>query len=65
MKYKTYKAGEVVEIGPSGTNYKFMCCDCSLIHRIKFKIKNGQISWQVWRDNRATAAARRYNKRRK
>jgi len=57
--YKTRKAGEVVKIGRSGTIYKMACCDCGLVHTIKFKIEGGVISWQVWRNNRATAAMRR------
>jgi hypothetical protein len=44
---------------PVRKNFKFRCCDCSLIHTVNFRIKNGKIEWQFYRDNRATAQARR------
>ncbi len=64
VKYRVKKAGEVVDIGRSGALYKMMCCDCGLVHLIKIKITKGRLSWQVWRHNRATAAARTARKRR-
>ena len=64
MKYKPEKAGQWIH--PVKRGYKMMCCDCSLVHVIDFDhIKWGsgrKIRIRVWRDNRATAAARRKKK---
>lgn len=61
MKYKNEKAGEWIR--PVKRGYKMMCCDCQLVHVFEFKhIKWGngrKIIFRSWRDNRATAAARR------
>jgi len=46
-------------VTPVRKGYKFMCCDCQLVHSIDFRIKDGRIQFRVERDNRATANARR------
>lgn len=52
---------------PTMRGHKLMCCDCSLVHTMDFKIvKTGRgqhVEYRVWRDNRATAAARRKSKK--
>jgi len=36
------------------------CCDCGLVHKVNYRINaKGKIEFQVFRDARATAAARR------
>lgn len=64
MKYDTPKAGEWIH--PKKRGYKMMCCDCGLVHKIDFDhIKWGRgrkIRIRAWRDERATAAARRKKK---
>ncbi len=36
------------------------CCDCGLVHRINYRITaKNKIEYQVFRDERLTAAARR------
>lgn len=61
MKYPSPKAGEWVR--PKMKGYKMMCCDCDLVHRIDFKVirwgRGHKVTFRVFRDNRATAAARR------
>ena len=48
---------------PVMSNYRQMCCDCGLVHKFEFrKISNG-IEVRVWRDDRATALARRKRKK--
>lgn len=40
--------------------FKEQCCDCGLVHRLNFRInKQGRIEIQVYRDERATAGARK------
>lgn len=36
------------------------CCDCGLVHRVKFRIVKGKIEMQVFRDNRRTGQRRRH-----
>lgn len=37
----------------------FGCCDCRLIHVVEFRRRGGRFQIRAWRNNRATAAARR------
>lgn len=60
MKYDEPKAGEWVQ--PRRRGYKMACCDCGLVHTMNFRIRDGHIQWQVFRNNRATAAIRRHMK---
>lgn len=50
-------------------NFRIMCCDCGLVHRYNHFIekigKRQVIVAQVFRDERATAAARRGKRYRK
>ena len=39
--------------------YKMACCDCGLIHRMEFRVRQGHVQFRAWRDNRATSARRR------
>lgn len=58
MKYEEPEAGEWVF--PRRKGYKLRCCDCGLVHRVDFKLEGKHILFRVFRDNRATAAVRRY-----
>lgn len=49
--------GEWITVPKRG--YKEQCCDCGLVHKLNFKIIDGQIHVQTTRDERATAAVRR------
>lgn len=50
--------GEWIEVVLKGS--RDQCCDCGLVHRINFRINaKGKIEYQVFRDGRATAAARK------
>ena len=47
-------------IWPIHEGYRFRCCDCALIHEMRFQVDaDGDIGFQLRRDNRATAASRR------
>lgn len=39
--------------------FKEQCCDCGLVHKLNFRIVNGALEIQVFRDERATSAVRR------
>ena len=64
MKYPVVNDGDIVV--PVMKGYRMRCCDCDLVHRVNFTVrKHGRghkVSFRIWRDNRATAAARRKKK---
>lgn len=41
-------------------NYREQCCDCGLVHRINYRIKDGVIEAQTFRDGLSTGGARRH-----
>ncbi len=51
--------------------YKFACCDCGLVHSIKFRLTKSQcghgkvIQFSAERNNRATGQMRRWMKKAK
>lgn len=57
MKYYKQPAGEWFQ--PVKRGYKMACCDCGLVHILNFRIKDGRVQFQAFRDNRATGAVRR------
>ena len=59
-KYKQVKAGEWIQ--PVDYGYKMACCDCGLVHVLNFRIHEGEIQFQAFRDKAATSQIRRYMK---
>jgi hypothetical protein len=57
MRYTTPADGEWVQ--PIRKGYKMRCCDCGLVHKMDFRVKNGRIQFRAFRDNRSTGACRR------
>lgn len=61
MRHEQVEAGQWVQ--PIRRGYKLVCCDCRLVHRVNFRlVKRGHRHWiqlQAFRDEKATAAARR------
>lgn len=65
MRYEKHtvdRGGRTDWIQPIRRGYKMACCDCGLVHKIDFRVKNGRVQLRAARDNRATAAKRRYRK---
>jgi len=60
-KYKKVSDGELVH---TGRFCKWMCCNCGLVHTIRFEF-TGKHDLRMWRDNRATAARRRRGTKKK
>lgn len=46
---------------PIRKGYKISCCDCGLVHKIDFRIKNERVEIRFNFDNRATGQMRRRN----
>jgi hypothetical protein len=57
VKYRQQFNGDWVR--PVRRGYKMRCCDCKLVHTVNFRVVKGQVQFQVFRSNRATAASRR------
>lgn len=49
--------GEWISVPKRG--FKEQCCDCGLVHRLNFKVVDGTIFIQTFRDGRATSGARK------
>lgn len=56
-RYKMMEDGEWFR--PVQVGHMHMCCDCSLVHVLHFRVVDGQVEMQAVRHKRATAAARR------
>lgn len=50
-------------IRPTRRGFKEQCCDCGLVHRMDFRIVDGSVEFRVFRDKRATSAARRVRRK--
>ena len=57
MRYPHLEDGEWIR--PRKKYFREMCCDCHLVHKLEFRIVDGKIEFRAFRDERATAAARR------
>jgi hypothetical protein len=59
MSYDVVQDMDEVKVALNKFHY-IKCCDCALVHGIKFKVVNNKlISFVVYRDERKTAAGRR------
>lgn len=57
MKYIEEETGKW--IFPTRKGYKLACCDCGLVHRLDFRIREKHIEFRMFRDNPATGQMRR------
>lgn len=61
MRYPTPKSGEWIR--PVMKGYRMLCCDCGLVHQLDFKVirwgRGHKVKFKVFRNERATSAARR------
>lgn len=57
--YHQVSPGEWVQ--PRRKGYRLACCDCSLVHIVDFRVRDGHIQLRAFRHNRATAQMRRAN----
>jgi hypothetical protein len=57
VKYKRTYSGETFQVARPW--WRVACCDCGLVHDMKFKVSGHKIFLTVERNNRATAAKRR------
>ena len=55
--YPHRKAGEWLRPGKKG--FRMMCCDCALIHVLKFRVRKGRAEFSVRVDKIATRETRK------
>lgn len=60
IKYEQVFNGDWIEPTPQRGHF-MRCCDCGLIHKMNFRVKNGKVQFQAFRDNRRTTAYRKKN----
>jgi hypothetical protein len=56
-EYYQVTDGEWIRVAKRG--YKDQCCSCGLVHKLNFRIVDGEIEIQTFRDGKATGGARR------
>ena len=45
---------------PLDQEFVMVCCDCCLVHRDVYTLRDGKLFWKTKRDNRSTGQIRRY-----
>lgn len=69
MKHPVKRAKEGEWVHPKLKNYRLICCDCGLAHKMDFVILTSEdgtqqgIAFRAFRDEKATAAERRARER--
>lgn len=61
-RYTQKYDGDVIvpqRVGRKLWAHKIECCDCGLVHRLRFTIVDGKPAFAAWRDNRATVQRRK------
>ncbi len=63
IQYEELSDGEWTN--PKIQGYKHQCCDCGLVHKMDFKLEDGELNdgelaIRFWHDKRATGQIRRY-----
>jgi hypothetical protein len=48
---KQFDAGQWIKPGPQ---FQLGCCECGLVHRVDFRIVDGQVQFRAYRDVTAT-----------
>ena len=55
----------VIDLGIKGRigESALACCDCGLVHQMRFSVSTGHVVLQAWRNKKATKAERKAMKR--
>lgn len=61
MRFKRPKEGEWIQ--PTRNGYKLCCCDCGLVHRLDFRVRQRHVQFRVFREARSTGQVRRHMKK--
>ena len=56
-RYTQRTDGEWIQIDMEG--HKIRCCDCGLVHTLKFRMVDGKLQFQAVRNQRSTSQSRR------
>lgn len=61
-RYDPVYDGESVDVKYKEDPLLWACCDCGLVHHFEYYVDGDILTIHNWRENRATAALRRYKK---
>lgn len=62
MRYPDIAIGQAVHVPWRRMDLLMACCDCGLVHRLRFRVKRGTLEIRAWRDNRRTGQVRRWRR---
>lgn len=62
MRYPEIKEGEKVDLNWKKRDFKMCCCDCGLVHRVRFAVSGRVLRMRWYREDRATGQIRRHLK---
>lgn len=65
MKYIQREDGDTIEIEAKNPTHRIACCDCGLVHELRFWWDKKTLYMEPYRNNRATGQRRRWMKKRK
>ena len=54
-----YKPGEPLVLNWKKQILRAACCNCALVHNVKFKVKNEKLTLQVWENKKMTKILRK------
>lgn len=60
QSFPDIEAGQEIEIDWRKNDLHMACCDCHLVHIIRFRVVGKKIIFQAWRHGRKTGALRRH-----
>jgi hypothetical protein len=58
--YPDIAPGQEMGIDWMEKDFLFACCDCHLVHRLRFRVEGDKVIMQVWREDGRTGALRRH-----
>ena len=61
-RYDLVYDGESVDVNYKKDPLRWACCDCGLVHHFQYYLEGDVLKIYSWRENRTTAALRRYGK---
>ena len=59
-KYPTIAPGEPVDFNWRETDFVMQCCDCGLVHKVRFAVAGRMMRLRMVRLNRETGQCRRH-----
>mgnify|MGYP003579554454 FL=1 len=58
-RYPVVKGGQPVKLNWRKTSLYAACCDCSLVHRVRFTVQRDVLTLRTWREKGETKRLRK------